>query len=209
MKQEFGVEGLLAGVDQLVLSDTDRLGEVLTTFRRDREISAVRHELARWLSHSADLEKIKTASRETSTHFVWPLYRSRAGFSLVINEFKDPLRMGDGYAKALHNHRYSFASMVLSGGYTQTQSTVTLPDYDDQVNVADAETDHLSEGDMAIVGHEVFHRLITIMDHTVTLLVKSPAFKAYSISIDLATQRLSRHVPVETRLPRLVAALLL
>jgi hypothetical protein len=80
--------------------------------------------------------------------------------------------------------------------------------YGELAGVVDAQPDSVSEGDITLVHHQSFHRLTAIMDHTVTLLVKSPPVKAYSTSADLSTHRLARHMPADTRVPRLVAALL-
>ncbi len=208
MNQGNDIRAFFARIDHLAGHDLDELIGPLTWIYGGKGANAARQQFADWLSREADLRSLKTATRETPTHFIWPLYQSPAGFSVVINEYKDPLHMGDGYAKTIHDHRYSFASVVLRGGYTHCRSTLTFANHGELAGVVDAQPDSVSEGGITLVGHQSFHRLTAIMDHTVTLLVKSPPVKAYSTSADLSTHRLARHMPADTRVPRLVAALL-
>jgi hypothetical protein len=62
---------------------------------------------------------------------------------------------------------------------------------------------------MLTIGHEEFHRIIDVQDRTMTLLVKCPAVKEASISVDVATRMASRHVPVEARVTQLMNALVM
>ena len=167
----------------------------------------MRRALSEWLLEHPALATLSTAARETSTHYVWPLHTGPAGHSVVINEYKHPRHMGEGYATILHNHRYSFATFMLSGGYTQVRCDVQLPASAHPVRVTEIGEDALTEGGTVTVDHEAFHRLADISARTMTILVKCPAVKAFSISVDARTLMVSRHVPVEARVLQLMDAL--
>lgn len=172
------------------------------------ELSRIRQAIAQWLSESAVIERLRGLARETSTHYVWPLYICGNGYGLTINEFKDPEFMSFGYANTLHNHRYSFASLVLSGGYRQVRSSVELCEMSGNAQVNVIAEDSVIHGSIVPVNHQEFHRLTHIGDHTVTLVAKCPAAKESSISVDIRTLKVSRHVPVESRLMQLTDALI-
>jgi hypothetical protein len=171
-------------------------------------LALIREAMSELLSEAAVVDRIRVTARETSTHYVWPLYLGKSGCGLVINEFKDPPHMATGYAKTLHNHRYSFASLVLSGGYKQVRSRVDLAESGQSVRVRTIGQDDIIRGSIVAVNHQDFHQLTHISDHTMTLLAKCPAVKESSISVDIDTLRVSRHVPVEARLVQLRTALI-
>jgi hypothetical protein len=183
------------------------LKQLLMEWRGDAEISLIRREIHHWLRESAVLEQVRTAARETSTHYVWPIYMGNNGYGLTINEFKDPGHMGFGYANVLHNHRYSFASLVLSGGYGQVRSKVEIPMSGRAVRIHDIAEDFVPEGCLLAINHDEFHRLTQFSNRTVTLLIKCPAVKKDSVSVDIETLRVNTHVPVEARLVQLMNAL--
>lgn len=188
-------------------SDENDLRRLIIAWRGKTEISVARESLAEWLEISADIGRLIAKARETSTHYVWPLYLTDNGYGVAINEFKDPEDIATGYATTLHNHRYSFISIVLSGGYRQVRSEVELPGPSQAVRIYDVGEDVVMEGDIVTVDHREFHRLKKISQHTVTLVVKCPAVKRASLSVDSSTLKVTEHVPVETRVRQLVAAL--
>lgn len=188
-------------------SDENDLRRLIAAWRGKTEVSVARESLAEWLETSADIGRLIAKARETSTHYVWPLYLSNNGYGIAINEFKDPEDIVTGYATTLHNHRYSFISVVLSGGYRQLRSHVELPGPSQAVRIYDVGEDVVMEGDIVTINHREFHRLKTISRHTVTLVVKCPAVKGASLSVDSSTLKVTEHVPVETRVRQLMAAL--
>jgi hypothetical protein len=199
---------LFSTVDGITRGDEIFLSEVVTNWRGSSRDSAIRERIREWLMCSADLNVVKTLARETSTHYVWPLYRSVRGYSVTINEFKDPLDISDGYATTLHNHRYSFVSLVLSGGYTQVFCDVELRDQRQASRVRDLYAATVTEGDVVAVQLDEFHCLSSISQGTVTLVVKCPPARGESISINTSNLRVSRHIPVEGRVGQLMAGLL-
>lgn len=161
-----------------------------------------------WLESSADEQRLRALARETSTHHVWPIYAATNGFGVAINEFKDPADMVAGHASIYHNHRYSFASLMLSGGYRQTRSNIELGNDRQAVRIQDVSDESIITGDIVRINHEEFHRLSAFEAQTVTLVVKCPAAKTESFSVDSGTLRVTWHVPVEQRVPQLMATLL-
>jgi hypothetical protein len=194
------IEGFIGEVDKLQGFDPGGLARLLDRLRSDTGCTSLRRDLTAWLQGAVDLDRLSVMARETPTHFVWPLHRTDVGFTVMINEFKSEASMGEGYSRILHNHRYSFASLMLVGGYTEQRSIVTFTETGDLDSCIDGEINDLSEGDVATVDHADFHRLVRISDRTMTLLLKSPAEKPESVSIDRVSRRVMRHSPVEVRL---------
>jgi hypothetical protein len=197
------LSGLPRGADEAELLD------LVARWRHGAEVAFIRKAIYQWLSESSALDYLRTEARETATHYVWPLYVTSSGYGLVINEFKDPRQMMAGYANTTHNHRYSFASLVLSGGYKQVRSNVEISELGEPAHVYDIGQDDILEGRLLAIGHEEFHRITDVRRRTMTLLVKCPAVKEASISVDVATQRATRHVPVEARVAQLMNALVM
>lgn len=171
-------------------------------------VREIRKSIHDWLERYADRQSLRMMARETSTHYVWPIYAASNGFSMVINEFKNPSDMIAGHAAIYHNHRYSFASLVLSGGYRQVRSTIELRSPREVVRINDLSEESIVTGDIVRVNHREFHRLSGFQADTVTLVVRCPAAKAESFSVNSGTLNVTWHMPIEERVPRLIAALL-
>jgi hypothetical protein len=202
------IDDLLRRIDGMAYgADEYEVQRVLTEWQRGSDMSLIRSAVAGWLAESAPLDRVRSAARETSTHYVWPLYVGRGGHALAINEFKEPCQITVGYANTLHNHRYSFASLILSGGYGQVRSRVEIVEPGHIAWIHEVGKENMIEGGMQVVNHAEFHRLSDISSGTVTLLVKCPAAEEGSISVDMKTLRVSRHLPVESRIEELVKVL--
>jgi hypothetical protein len=200
------VTDLFDRVDSLVgRANEQTLGQLVAAWRANiPQMSAIRGALSRWLEDYENTDEIKVRARETSTHYVWPLHVSNAGYAVALNEFKDPHSMAVGYATTLHNHRYSFVSLVLAGGYSQVRGDVELLEAGQAQQIVDFPSQTASEGDLITIHYDEFHRLTHINRHTVTLVVKCPAVKDESISVDTKTLRVNRHRPVESRIRQLI-----
>lgn len=190
------------GEDENVLD-----GIVKAWYGRAR-IQDIRKAMHSWLEACADKQSLRMMARETSTHHVWPIYMLSNGIGVAINEFKDPADMIAGHAAIYHNHRYSFVSLVLSGGYKQIRSSIELRNNKEAVRIEDLGEESIVTGDIVKMNHHEFHRLTAFQTRTVTLVVKCPAAKAESFSVDNGTLRVKWHVPAEERVPELMAALL-
>lgn len=146
-------------------------------------------------------------SKEATTHFAWCLLdRDGDPFSLWLHEYKPARSWLPGYANSVHNHRYHFCTMLLSGGYLHERFTATVVDaaitavtrYDATECVA---------GDSGIVLSPEFHRIPHAADGTMTFLVKSRMVAPWSLSYDPATGLSQRHIPMGDRLAGLAGKL--
>jgi hypothetical protein len=187
-------------------AEPDSLHGLVTDWITRVGVNEIRRELLRRLAGGTELSRLRTRARETSTHYVWPVHLTGNGCCVVINEFKDPREMACGYATTIHNHRYSFVSLGLAGRYRQVRSEVEFSDFSKAL-VRDISEEIVMEGTIMAMHHDEFHRLTDINRHTLTLLVKCPAAKKHSVSVDADTLRVTRHVPVEDRIRHLLSAL--
>lgn len=188
--------------------DENVLNEIVKAWYGRARIQDIRSAMHSWLAVCADKQSLRTMARETSTHHVWPIYVVNNGIGVAINEFKDPADMIAGHAAIYHNHRYSFVSLVLSGGYRQIRSNIELRNDKEAVRIQDLGEESIVTGDVVKMNHHEFHRLSAFQARTVTLVVKCPAAKSESFSVDNGTLRVKWHVPAEERVPELMAALL-
>jgi hypothetical protein len=198
---------LIRQVNELDDSEIRQLVLLLERLRADGGGAVLRRSVASWIRGTVDFVRLSALARETPTHYVWPLYRSHRGFTLMINEFKNRDSIGEGYSKVLHNHRYSFASLLLAGSYVEMRCVVNFSEVGSLEACSNESVINLREGDITAVDHTAFHRLTEISDRTVTLLLKTPPQKPESVSVDLRTSRVTRHVPVETRVGAFIDAL--
>ena len=61
-----------------------------------------------------------TGCKETATHYKWLIGANpRSHSRLWIHEFKEGTQDVEAYASIPHNHRYSFVSKILFGGYSE------------------------------------------------------------------------------------------
>ncbi len=188
-------------------ADAHVINQAMGDWCASHEVWRIRQGLLEWLKETASLDQIRVSARETSTHYVWPIYTGIGGHSVVINEFKDPGQMAAGYATTLHNHRYSFGSLMLSGGYTQLRYRVEIDGLGRAMALSELGADDVAQGGIVAIADDVFHRLTNIERHTMTLVVKGPPVREQSISVDVLTLRGSRHLPVEARVMELMDAL--
>lgn len=188
--------------------DESVLYEIILDWRGRATAGDIRRSVHSWLESGADKQRLRMLARETSTHHVWPIYATNSGFGVAIHEFKDPDDMVAGHAAIFHNHRYSFASLMLSGGYRQIRSNIELVNDREAVRIQDVSDESVITGDIVRINHEEFHRLSAFETQTVTLVAKCPAAKTESFSVDSGTLRVTWHVPVEQRVPQLMATLL-
>lgn len=144
-------------------------------------------------------------SRETTTHFAWCLRdRPDEPFGFWLHEYKPQRDWRPGYADSVHNHRYHFCTVILSGGYRHERFDTEI-DPDTGLVRAATMTHHgdCDEGTNGYLLADEFHRIPSAVDGTMTFLVKSRPVSRWSLSYDPVTRTGHRHVPVECRLPEL------
>lgn len=169
-----------------------------------RGIVQIAADLRLAIEASAEVER---TARETSTHFVWPIVSNwYNSVGLYIHEYKAPTALRAGYADSIHDHRYDFASLILSGGYVESRYEVRgTSDMSPQMVLASQR--ELQCGDVTTVQNFIFHRISDIQERTLTLVVKLAAVKSHSTSFDVSTGQSFIHVPVEARKPDVLAML--
>lgn len=141
-------------------------------------------------------------SRETTTHFAWCL-RDRAAepFTFWLHEYKPQSDWRPGYADSVHNHRYHFCTVILSGGYLHERYATALDPATGLITSATLlRRTECQAGDSGYLLADEFHRIPRAADSTMTFLVKSRPVTRASLSFDPATRIGHRHVPVESRL---------
>lgn len=148
-------------------------------------------------------------SRETTTHFAWCLRdRTAEPFSFWLHEYKPQQDWRAGYADSVHNHRYHFCTVILSGGYRHERFRATVDEHTGLITGAELTSRaDCSPGESGVLTAEQFHRIPTALDATMTFLVKSRPVRAWSLSYDPATGIGHRHTPVESRLAELTSLL--
>jgi hypothetical protein len=145
-------------------------------------------------------------SRETTTHFAWCLRdRPDEPFTFWLHEYKEQHDWRAGYADSVHNHRYHFCTTILRGGYLHERYFATMSAETDLI----ASTELLTSTPFAVGASDSllstdFHRIPRAVENTMTFLVKSREVTPWSLSYDPTTCESHRHVPVESRLSRLV-----
>ena len=148
-------------------------------------------------------------SRETTTHFAWCLRdQPDEPFTFWLHEYKEPRDWRTGYADSVHNHRYHFCTTILRGGYQHERYFATMSAETELI----ASTELLTSTPCAVGASDSllatdFHRIPRAVDGTMTFLVKSREVTPWSLSYDPTTCESHRHVPVESRLSRLVSKL--
>ncbi|MBB5959048.1 hypothetical protein FHS29_005668 [Saccharothrix tamanrassetensis] len=153
--------------------------------------------------------RVIARSRETTTHFAWCLRDEPAEpFTFWLHEYKPQRDWRRGYADSIHNHRYHFCTILLTGSYLHERFTVRLAE--DGRSIRDTtllRSTQAHRGDSGTMLAHEFHRIPKATDDTLTFLVKSRAVNPWSLSFDPDTRTSHRHVPVESRLEELARTL--
>ncbi|WP_367137805.1 hypothetical protein [Saccharothrix sp. HUAS TT1] len=149
-----------------------------------------------------DEMRVVARSRETTTHFAWCLRDEPAEpFTFWLHEYKPQRDWRPGYADSIHNHRYHFCTIILSGSYLHERFAVDVADDGRAIlSTALLRRDEAREGASGTMLAHQFHRIPEAADDTMTFLVKSRAVSPWSLSYDPDTRTSHRHVPVEARL---------
>jgi hypothetical protein len=168
-------------------------------------------EALRWLVAAQiklDPQRVASQSRETTTHFKWLLACDRArGSKVWLHEFKPPCERRPGYASTVHNHRYPFAAVALSGGYTNKRYRVAYEQRSLRVISCDlVHSDELLAGSAYTMQPDEYHSVDDIEDGTTTLVLEHAAVAAVSYSLELEQRgdRMTKHVPLEVRVKDLL-----
>lgn len=149
---------------------------VLNLLRELNADPAVLHrQIASWASE--DLELRSLSSHETATHYKWFVYyHEKLTYRVWLHQYKPAAERMPGYAEVPHNHRYSLASYVIAGGFDHH---VFARKGEDLVEVL-AERTKLDAGDAYLVHCDQVHKLSSLQERTLTVVVESPVVRHYS-----------------------------
>ncbi|NUT50277.1 MAG: hypothetical protein HOV94_23665 [Saccharothrix sp.] len=182
----------------------DHWGHVERRFREWAGRPGLRERLRGHLRALSPQEEMRIVarSRETTTHFAWCLRDEPAEpFTFWLHEYKPQRDWRRGYADSIHNHRYHFCTVILSGSYLHERFTADVADDGRAIlSTSLLRSDQAREGASGTMLAHEFHRIPQAADDTMTFLVKSRAVSPWSLSFDPDTRTSHRHVPVEARL---------
>jgi hypothetical protein len=159
--------------------------------------STVEAELAAWARegmHGRDL-----LCHETGTHFKWFL-GTTAERVLWLHQYKPTDARSATYAETIHDHRYSFVSVVLAGGYDHVHYEIR-PDGPVAVR-----TEQYRAPDDYVLDADAPHRVTGLLDGTLTVILQGPARKDHS-TVFHPDGRRTRHSAYDARLPALLDSL--
>jgi len=198
----------------IALTDTpaaDQWRHVAGRFREWSGRPGLKERLRAHLRALSPQEEMRVAarSRETTTHFAWCLRDEPAEpFTFWLHEYKPQRDWRRGYADSIHNHRYHFCTILLTGSYLHERFSARLAE--DGRSIRDTtllRSTQAQQGDSGTMLAHEFHRIPKAADDTLTFLVKSRAVNPWSLSYDPDTRTSHRHVPVESRLEELANSL--
>jgi predicted metal-dependent enzyme (double-stranded beta helix superfamily) len=123
------------------------------------------------------LEKRQLSCHETATHFKWFLhYSERRRFKVWLHQYKNAGERKIGFAEVPHNHRYSLASVILSGGFSHH----CFERNDGVLTEHEGARRRYGPGDAYTVGWREVHKLSGIDERTLTLVVESAPVRNFS-----------------------------
>jgi len=135
----------------------------------------------RWRS-ADDVAWILDRSHERSTHFKWCLGGFRRSYYVWLHQYRDAISFGRSreWAATVHNHRYGFASAVLSGAL----HTTWFEDQAESQRLVGTRTDRIQAGEIYTVLPDDIHQIVAVEDQTYTLVLQSCAHRNSSTVFD-------------------------
>jgi hypothetical protein len=126
---------------------------------------------------AANLDQRQLSCHETTTHYKWFVYyHSELRYKVWLHQYKSLGERKVGHAEVPHNHRYSLASLIVRGGFTHHRYRQT----GSELLELPHECSKYGRGDTYLVDWRQVHRLSDVMNHTVTLVVETPAARHFS-----------------------------
>jgi hypothetical protein len=161
---------LEAGPQQAMRSVAEILG--------DPELDSA--EIARWIRGLAgqDVSIVGERSVERTSHLKWFLGQEPNGLTVWLHQYKGE-KLPDSvgfFAASIHNHRYSFASRVLSGGLLVSH----FRECADKPLVRMFQREEVGEGSVYTMTANEIHRIDQTSASTCTLVVQGLAERKFS-----------------------------
>lgn len=162
----------------------------------------------RWLiaeQLTNDGRRIAGRSRETATHFKWLLAQAN-GVRVWLHEFKRTRERRGGFASTVHNHRYPFKAIALTGSYVNCRYEIGF----ERASLSILQQDVLShdpfaDGATYVMAPEEFHRVESIADGTQSLVIEFAPVASSSFSFEPGSEYMIEHIPLEVRVDHLLA----
>lgn len=153
-----------------------------------------------------NVQRVAQRSRETTTHYKWLLACDRPqGTKVWLHEFKPSSERRPGYAATVHNHRYPFTTVALSGGYSNVRYDVVFDPESLLVERCEVtDSTHLAPGQTYSIEPDEYHYVDEIEDRTKTLIMEFPALSPVSFSFDRRGERMTEHLALDARLRNLL-----
>jgi hypothetical protein len=140
-----------------------------------QEPGLVNEAIKSWDGDKLDARQLKC--HETTTHYKWFVhYDEELRYRVWLHQYKPLGERAAGHAAVPHNHRYSLASVILDGGFTHH----FFERSEDGVTEMIQERRSYLPGDVYSVDWQQLHMLSGLRDHTLTLVVESPAARHFS-----------------------------
>jgi len=141
----------------------------------------------------AEAGELLVRSAEKSTHYKWYLGGGPT-YTTWLHEYKQPevFARNTSYAASIHNHRYAFASLVLTGGMT-----VRMYDRGEDDSVTLRAMLALDPGESSVLSADDVHEVCSVRPNTYTLVVQGPAQRSYSCVWDARGTALRRIYDME------------
>ena len=147
--------------------------ELLKELDGEREL--LHQEVLSWAT--GNLEYRGLTSHETATHYKWFVYYDETlAFRVWLHQYKSSGDRVLGHAEVPHNHRYSLASLVISGGFDHHVFGRGRPSFKE----LDEPGSPLRVGDTYALQWDEVHKLSALLDRTLTLVIESPIVRHYS-----------------------------
>lgn len=181
------------------------MATTLTSFRRHwSDTDALRWLVAERLE--ADGKRVASQSRETTTHYKWLLASDRnLRAQIWLHEFKPKRERRPGFASTIHNHRYPFQVVALTGSYLNKRYKVGFDGMSLRIISHElVKCEHFCEGLAYSMEPYEFHCLESIEEGTKTLVMELAPVTLSSFSVDQRGDRMIEHVPLEVRVHRLL-----
>jgi hypothetical protein len=180
-----GRERVLEAARRRLSHDVDRLRDILAA-----EISA-------WAEEGMGDRDL--LCHETGTHFKWFLGRiQERGLIFWVHQYKPAAARAPTYADTIHNHRYSFASVMLRGGYDHVHYA------SDGLRLVVRRVETYRPPASYVLAADAPHRVTNLLDGTLTVVVQGPPERGFSTVFDPQSGE-RRHLSYNERIPGLLA----
>jgi hypothetical protein len=193
----------------MMMNNFDRLDSILDTIEWSRD-SVAQKQINAFLSGFAPEQgafwqqlkrfaqsqqtKLERLSVETPTHFKWLIYFSgEYHYRVWLHLYKPVMSRGSGYAIIPHNHRYSFTSLILRGGFCSTEYEIKHRDGSVFSECVAVKRNRLETGKIYTLSSESVHALSDFIHPCATLIVQNPPVKTYSESFNPGSGQISVH----------------